>query len=157
MYLEIIGPDPDAPRPLRPRPFNIDSLTAGYLVTWVARGENLEGIVEDARTSGVDLGGIQAGSRRQKDGSALAWTMTDLYAPREGGVIPYFIDWGATPHPAGGSPTGCVLLDFHAEHPNAERVGAILAHLGLDLSVHLGPNPLLVATIQTPRGRIELR
>ena len=37
-YLEIIGPDPDQPKPTSPRRFGLDELTAPRLTTWVANG-----------------------------------------------------------------------------------------------------------------------
>src|SRR5262245_48303312 len=33
-YLEIIGPDPDQPKPAEPRRFGLDDLTVPRLVTW---------------------------------------------------------------------------------------------------------------------------
>ena len=53
-YLEVIGPDPEQPQPDRPRPFGIDSLTAGRVVTWAARAQDLDAVVASAdRKSGV--------------------------------------------------------------------------------------------------------
>ena len=156
-YLEIIGPDDQGPPVFPLRPFAMDSLSAPRLVTWVAAGADLGQIVTSARRWDVQLGRVEARSRLLPDGSELTWTMTDLFAPREGGVIPYFIDWGDSPHPAAGAPAGCVLLGLRAEHPNAERVRGILTHLGLDLTVKVGPEPALIGTILCPRGEIELR
>ena len=48
-YLEIIGPDPDQPKPATPRRFGIDELTAPRLTTWVAKGKDLDGLVTRAR------------------------------------------------------------------------------------------------------------
>jgi hypothetical protein len=156
-YLEIIGPDPEQPEPDRPRPFGIDELKASRLVTWVAKGRDLERIVEDAKHQGIDLGGVQAGSRRRPDGVVLSWRLTDVSKPRAGGIVPFFIDWGKTPHPARTSTQGCVLVDLRAEHPDAERVQRMLTGVGLELPVDAGPAPALIATISTPRGRVELR
>ncbi|MEX2029507.1 MAG: VOC family protein [Anaerolineales bacterium] len=156
-YLEIVGPDEQAPPVPPPRPFGLELLSAPRLVTWVAAGADLSQIVTSARRMDVDLGNVDARSRLRPDGSELTWRMTDLFAPREGGVIPYFIDWGDSPHPAAGAPAGCVLLGLEAEHPNAVRVRGILTHLGLDLAVKVGPEPALIGTILSPRGEIELR
>ena len=48
-YLEIIGPDPEQPKPAQPRPFGIDALKAPRLVTWAAKGTDLERLTSDAR------------------------------------------------------------------------------------------------------------
>jgi hypothetical protein len=42
-------------------------------------------------------------------------------------------------------------------HPEPSRVRGMLAQLGLDLAVAPGPRPALIATIDGPRGRVELR
>ena len=157
MYLEVMGPDVDQPDPSRLLPFNMESLDRPRLVTWVCRAERLDELVERAKRVGIELGDIQAGSRRRPDGSTLLWTMTDLTMPREGGVVPYFINWGESHHPSESSPQGCLLEGLRAEHPEAERVQGILYHLGLgDLRVTSGQRPRLVASLETPLGIVEL-
>ena len=44
-YIEIIGPDPEQPKPDLPRQFGIDTLAEGRLVTWAAKSSDLEGTV----------------------------------------------------------------------------------------------------------------
>ena len=156
-YLEVMGPDPDLSRPPQGRPFSLDGLTTPRLVTWVCRGKDLEAIVGKAAIVGVDLGSVQRRSRRRLDGSLLEWSMTDLYAHREGGIVPYFIDWGESEHPSESSSRGCTLDGLRGEHPDAERVQEILRNLGLgDLRVTAGPRPRLIATIAGRRGQVEL-
>jgi hypothetical protein len=72
-------------------------------------------------------------------------------------LIPYFIDWGSSPHPSATAAKGVTLLSLRAEHPDAERVGQLLNVLGLDLAVTRGPKPALIATFDSPRGKVELR
>ena len=156
MYLEIVGPYPAGAPPAGRRPFSIDGLVSPRLVTWACRGEELPAVVRAAGLNGVDLGEVQARSRQRPDGSTLAWTMTDPLTDRAGGVVPFFIDWGDSPHPAAGAPTGCRLVAVRAEHPDAERVGSVLRLLGIDLPVKAGATPCLAARILTPRGEVEL-
>lgn len=87
----------------------------------------------------------------------LAWQMTDPFAARADGLLPFFIDWGASPHPAAAAIKGCALLDLQAEHPEAQRIQTILNKLELNFSVTVGKEPCLVATLATPRGEVELR
>ena len=157
VYLEIIGPDPEQAKPAGPRRFGIDALTAPRLVTWAAKGADLDRIVEDARRNGIELGRVQAGSRRRPDGVMLAWKLTVSPTLTEGGVVPFFIDWGATPHPATSLPKGCTLVGLRAEHPDVERVREMMGALSLDLPLNPGPAAALVATISTPRGTVDLR
>lgn len=157
VYLEIIGPDPSGPAPSRPRWFGIDGLRQPRLVAWAARGKDLGRIVAGAVAAGVRLGPVGSGSRERADGQLLSWRFTDPRVVVEGGVVPFFIDWGQTPHPAGSAPQGVTLEGLRAEHPEPGRVRKTLGALGLDLPVSLGPKASLRATLQTPRGRIELR
>ncbi len=156
-YLEIVGPDPGLPDPEGARLFGVDDLEAPKLVTWVAKGTELESLVDRADRAGSWLGSVHSGGRKQPDGSFLAWKVTDPFMPREGGIIPFFIDWGETPHPSETAPAGCELADLRAEHPDADRVRGLLDGLGLDLQVESGPAPALIATIRGPRGAVELR
>ena len=48
-YLEIIGPDPEQGPPPRPRPFGIDDLERGSLVTWAVHVDDIERRVAAAR------------------------------------------------------------------------------------------------------------
>jgi hypothetical protein len=156
VYLEIIGPDPDYPHPSAGRLFALDTLARPCLLTWVARAEHLQGTVAMAQAVGIDLGEVEARSRQRLDGSLLHWDMTDPRKAREGGIIPYFINWGTTAHPAETAAHGCTLQALKAIHPEAERVRHILLHLGLDLRVEQGPAVGLVATLDTPKGTYEL-
>jgi len=156
-YLEVIGPDIDLPRPPHGRPFNLDGLTRPRLVTWVCRGKDLKAIVGEAAIVGVDLGSVEEGRRWRSDGSLLEWSMTDLYRSREGGIVPYFIDWGESPHPSESSAQGCTLYGLRGEHPDAARLQSILDQLSLEeLRVTSGPRPRLVATLKTPLGIVKL-
>ena len=156
-YLEIIGPDPEQPAPSRPRRFGIDDLKSPRLVTWAVKSTDLEGTTEKARTFGLDLGEVQSGSRRRPDGVMLAWRLTVSRTLTADGIVPFFIDWGKTQHPAKGLPPGCKLITLRAEHPNAKAIESGLTGLGLNIRIDTGPAPALIATIQTPHGQVELR
>ena len=156
-YLEIIGPDPEQPKPAQPRPFGIDDLEEPRLVTWAAKGTDLERLASEARRGGVTLGDVISGSRRRADGVLLSWRYTDPRVVVAGGVVPFVIDWGKTPHPASTATHGVTLIGVRAEHPEPEQVQKALSGLGLDLRVQPGPRPALIATVDSPRGRVELR
>lgn len=156
-YLEIIGPDPEQAALGRPRRFGIDALEAPRLVGWVAKGTDLEPLVARARANRVMLGEVISGSRTRPDGVVLAWRYTDPGVVIENRLIPYFIDWGHSPHPAATAAQGATLVALRAEHPDSGRVGTMLRQLGLNLPVTPGPRPELVATIEGKKGRVELR
>src|ERR1700722_11791488 len=153
-YIEIIGPDPDQPKPAGPMRFGIDDLEAPRLVGWVAKGIELEQLVSRARRSGVALGDVISGSRKRPDGVLLSWRYTDPSVVIADRLVPYFIDWGTSPHPAATATTaapGVTLVALRAEHPDATRVQRMLDQLGLDLEVQAGPTPDLIATLDSPR------
>jgi hypothetical protein len=156
-YFEIIGPDPDQPKPARGRRFGIDEITAPRLTTWVAKGRSLDRFAADAKAHGVDLGAVIPGSRKRPDGVVLSWTYTDPRVVLADRLVPYLIDWGPSPHPSATAAKGVTLISLQAEHPDAARVQAMLKHLGLDLVVTQGPKPSLIATFNAPKGQVVLR
>ena len=156
-YIEIIGPDPDQPTPHESRPFGIDRLSAPRLVTWSANTHDLADLSRRAAAAGVMLGSLADGSRRRPDGVLLAWRYTDPRVVVADGVVPFFIDWGGTTHPASDAIAGGHLARLRAEHPEAERVIGQLDALALALPVKTAPLPALIATIESSRGRVELR
>ena len=157
MYLEIMAPDPDQPDPPRGRPFGIDALREPHVVAWLAKGKDLPTLVARARVQGVALGDLREGSRRRPDGAQLSWQFTDPWVSVGDGVVPIFIDWGASPHPSEVAPQGALLLGLRAEHPQPDKVKVILDTLGVRLHVEKGAHPALIMSIQTTHGVVELR
>jgi hypothetical protein len=155
-YLEIMAADPGLPRPARGRLFGLDGLQEPRLATWVLRCEAIEAVAAQAADRGLDLGAIHAGSRERPDGTVVAWKITDPYAARLQGVVPFLIAWGDTPHPARSAPAAGRLRELRIEHPEPAAVRGALACLGLELAVRPGQQPRLVATIDGPAGEFRL-
>lgn len=155
-YLEIVSVDPDQPAPTLPRWFGLDAPGEPRLATWAAKCDRLDEAVRRAGRTGLDLGAVTAAARRRPDGSELHWVFTDPRAERANGIVPFLIDWGSSAHPASGLPAGCTLEGLVAEHPDAERIAAVLEELGIELSLVIGPEPRLIARIQAPNGLVEL-
>ena len=156
-YLEIIGPDPEQPAPAGPRKFRIDDLKEPRLVTWAAKGTNLTQFVAEARRRGVAIGDVIPGSRRTPAGALLSWHISNQRAMVADGLVPFFIDWGETPHPAASAAAGATLISLRAEHPEPDKVQRMLRALDLAMPVVKAATPSLVATIASPRGRVDLR
>ena len=155
-YLELIGPDPERPPPGGGRPFGIDALAAPALVTWAAKSGDLARVRADGLEAGVRLGEVCDGHRGLPDGSVLRWRLTDPAAVVADGLVPFFIDWGRSPHPAAAAATGARLVALRAEHPDARAVGRVVSRLGLDLRVGSGARPKLSAIIEGNRGEVAL-
>lgn len=156
-YLEIIGPDPEQARPAGPRRFGLDDRKRPGLFTWVAKGARLETLVADAQHNQINLGRVIPGSRTRPDGVVLNWRYTDPDVVVADRLVPYFIDWGSSPHPAETAAKGATLVGLRAEHPDLARVQRLLDRLGLQLRVQRGPRPALIATVDSPKGQVELR
>ena len=156
-YLEIIAPDPEQPPPKVPRPFGLDGLKESRLVAWFVTGRDLERLRREAVSKGVPLGEVKSGNRRRPDGVQLSWQFTDPWELVADGIVPLFIDWGDSPHPARTAVKGATLVSLRAEHPDVRGVRRMLRHLGLDLPVKRVQRPALIAVIEGARGRVELR
>jgi hypothetical protein len=87
----------------------------------------------------------------------LSWRLTYPDVRLGGGLIPFLIDWGGSPHPALTAPAGLELVDLHGEHPEPGAVEATLVALGIALRIMPGTTAALVASLDTPRGRVVLR
>ena len=93
-------------------------------------------------------------SRSSPDGSKLRWRLSDPLALPAGGVIPFVIDWGTTPHPSTDLPNECKLLELVVSHPEAEELR--LALETFDVSIGAAPAPGIRARLQTPNGESYL-
>lgn len=151
IYLEIIAPDPE--QVVNRRPLGVDELDLPRLTTWAMAADNLEDRVRAAREAGFELGEIRDMERTRPDGTRLSWRLTDPFADRMGGLLPFLIDWGTSPHPAESAPAGCTLLDFAIESPEPEKIRDFP---GLGCKVALG-SCALVANLATPRGLVCLK
>lgn len=155
-YAEIVAIDPSQRAPERPRWFGLDELDGLRLATWCAKSRDLEDTVHRGRDAGIDLGDVMAGSRERTEGAPLRWRFTDPWADRAGGVVPFFIDWGDTRHPALDLPEACSLLEVRVEHPRPDAVATWLRELGVEARVSRASHPRLAARLRCPNGIVEL-
>ena len=105
-YLEVIALDPEQPRPAGPLPFGLDRLRLPRLVGWASRTADIEGQRARALERGHDPGEVRSMSRRRPDGFLLEWRLTRDAPDPDRLVVPFLIDWGASPHPAASAPGG---------------------------------------------------
>jgi hypothetical protein len=154
-YLEVIAPDPNAPKPDRPRWFELDSLNRDSpprLAAWIARTTDIEATVA---ASSEPLGVVAPMSRGE-----LNWliTVTEDGALPLGGIAPILIEWHTPTHPSANMRgADCQLLRLELKHPEAERVESLLLSIGLEgkvdvIALPTGSAPSLSASIQTAQG-----
>lgn len=156
-YIEILGPDSAQGPPERPLWLGLEGLEAPRLTAWAVKGRDLEGMADRARASGVRLGAVIEGNRKRADGTLLTWRFTDPHAVVADGLVPFLIDWGASPHPAASAPGGISLAALRAEHPNPAGVRRLLGALGVNLPVTRGSRSALIAELETGNGLVEVR
>ena len=150
LYLEVIAPNPAAPRPTWPRWFDLDNFSdQPRLTNWVSGSKNL--IADLALCpdgTGVPLA-LQRGDYR--------WHMA---VPSDGklpydGAFPALIQWQGTLHPTQALPdSGARLTRLEIAHPKAEALQSALAPLFHDPRVVIlqGPAKAMRATFTTPHG-----
>src|SRR4026209_2342023 len=149
-YLEIIGPDPEQPKPAGRRRFGIDELKAPRIVRWVVKGTDLDTFAAAAADRGVKLGAVIPGSRRRPAAAVWSCRYPNPNIDVADGLVPFFIDWGSSPHPSATAARGATLVQVRAEHPDVARTQKMLDALGLDLKVQKGSSPAIIATIDSP-------
>lgn len=158
VYLELIAPDPAQANPTSLQSLGLSQTRSSRLVAWAVSSPDIERFVRNAGAKGLKLAAPDSGERKRPDGKLLAWRTTQLADDRTGHELaPFFIDWGAAEHPAVTSPKGVRLLDLRAEHPSPESLRSLLSALEAPLTVESGSELALIAVLDTPRGRVELR
>ncbi|MDA1205194.1 MAG: VOC family protein [Cyanobacteria bacterium] len=154
-FLEVISVNPLAPKPSRPRWFELDQMAidaAPRLGCWVARTDDIRASLSQATEH---LGSPEPMSR-----GSLDWHISiseDGSLPL-GGTAPALIQWKASAHPAASmQDKGCSLIKLELLHPEPARLNALLGSLHFSepkalLRVTEAPVPGLVAYINTPHG-----
>ena len=154
-YLEILAPDPAQ----RGANSDLGQFTEPRITGWAAATDNIDNVASRLKTAGVPSSVPRPGSRTRPDGRQLKWTTIDagieLGAERLD-PIPFFIQWDAdSVHPSHDSPKGCELTSLEFEHPQADALRRAFGQIGIEAVVRSGA-PKIIATLNTPRGRLTL-
>ncbi len=154
LYLEAIAINPEAPRPERPRWFDLDRFAGpARLTNWICACDDL-----DATLAALPEGFGEPVALQRGD---LRWRMA---VPRSG-ILPFdncapaLIEWDTDVHPATRlDHSGCRLTGLRITHPEAAALADVLApHLVDDrLSFVPGPAAALEARFETPNGARKL-
>jgi hypothetical protein len=154
-YLEIIGPDPESSRP--PSWFDLADLRAPRLLTWAIRPADPAACIAAARAAGYDPGEALAMSRRSASGDLLSWRLTPDSVRQTGGVVPFLIDWGDSPHPSDLGLPQLRLLSFTVLTATPDRTSRQLAALGATaVDVEPAGRTGLRCVLETDAGPITL-
>ena len=154
-YLEILGRDPaQSETSLAPE---LRGLYGVGLYHWAIGGIDLPELRCRAKAAGLMGGELVTGGRALPNGQWLGWTCFGLRDHGFGSLVPFFIDWLDSEHPAKSAPRGGGLAGVEAFHPQAEQLRAIYSSLGLNIPVREATAPGFSATIECGKGKHELR
>jgi hypothetical protein len=154
-YIEIIAPDPKQNR-VGPLWFGVEKVESPRWVNWAIRISDMDDAIHKLAVLGFYPGPLQSGSRITKDGTILSWQLTDPRPLLMDGIIPFFIDWGDSPHPADQMEQQVSLIDLSAIHPHPNKVKEVLAQIDVDMVVNYGEEALLKARFSTRSGEVEM-
>ena len=159
-YLEIIGPDPEAEggggMPFGMEP---DSDRGAHIPHWCCKANGvLDERAAAAKAAGYDLGEVRPLGRDLPGGGRLEWRLTiGEWPPHLGGLVPFLIDWGDSPHPSTTAVAGASLASWHGEHPDVAAVRRAHEAMGISLELREAGAPALVMTLSGPAGTITYR
>ena len=175
-YFEIIAINPAAVIPKRdqvPRWFDMDDAAlqkavaqGPRLVHFVSSTKDVKAARHLLRTQGIERGQVVHASRKSSKGT-LNWQITVREDGERlfNGCLPTLIQWGkpeATDplrlHPRNSLPrSGVTLQGLTVNHPSGAKLQAAFDAIGLaDIAIETGPANL-VATLQTPKGLVQLQ
>ena len=145
-YLEIIGPD---------KKQNLENTLGELLVSkntsgiraWAVAVSDLASVADVAQELGFRVRDRKEMSRKTPEGSLLEWELLFL----EDALLPFFIDWKGSEHPARKAPSGCVLLELSISAEEPKVYQELLNKLQLEISVSEG-EPAISAIIRSPKG-----
>ena len=153
-YVEILARDPKQPAS------SLDGELAGLkgqgLYHWAVGGVDLAAIARKAKSAGYKASQVVSGGRRRPDGRLLDWKLAGLHDHPFGALVPFFIDWTDSDHPALDAPRGGKLRSIELFSPDAPRLNALFKALGLDLSVVERAKAGIAVTLASKRGPLRL-
>lgn len=155
VYLEIIAPDPEqeVTDNLAGR---LATLDEPGLITWAASAPALQELAGRAAALELVVRGPIPTRRATPDGGMLEWELLFVGGHRFGPLVPFFIDWLESPHPATTNPVAGTFQRLEIRSPEASALNVIFEGLGVDARAEQANEPGLAAHIETGRGAVTL-
>jgi hypothetical protein len=155
VYLEIIAPDPD--QDLRGTlGERLQKLDECALVTWAARCDQLPELAAAAVAQGMKVRGPSRTRRETPSGDLLEWELLFLGGHEFPSLVPFFIDWRDSPHPATQNPCAGEFVELVLHSPRADELAEALGKLGIRSHVQQAIEPGLRARIRVGDTVVEL-
>lgn len=158
-YLEIVAPTPNG-KPVQAwaaRQLEVlKGLTSPRLMGWAVHPNDIDGLAQKFRQSGIEILGPWPGSRVRPDGQVISWKNFSLADDRHG-LLPFFIAWSANAvHPSSDAPSGCHIEYFAVAEPDTAELTKALRRIEVDAPVEQSEKPQLRARIIGPKGALEV-
>ena len=153
-YLEILAPDPAQAGVATPAA-GLSKLAGPVLHTFAVATDRLDRVAVKLERAGLPHAGVIPMSRRLPTGRLVRWRLLIPAGHAYGPLVPFFIDWGDSPHPADDADDGCRLTQLSLTHPEAWSLRPLLEKLDVEVDVRAG-EAAIVAQIETPAGSVRL-
>lgn len=153
-YLELIAPDPAqavAGAITGTNGERFAALEKPVLLHWAVRTNNLSAVADFAGQAGFVAGPIRDMARVTPDGERLQWQLMGLSGRGHtlGGLVPFFIDWQGSPHPADSAPVVGALTTLSL--PAVPGLDVLLANMhGVELGA---ADSGMIVEFDSPKGR----
>jgi hypothetical protein len=154
-YLEIVASDPA--QPITNLDTELRRLAGSGLYHCAASGLDLETVRQRALAAGLQGSEIVTGGRSVPNGGRLSWKLFGLKNHDLGALLPFFIDWMDSEHPAKAAPLGGELVKIEVVSPAAEQLRAIYGIFDLNIATASGTVAGFQATVASRKGRQILR
>lgn len=154
-YLEILAPDP-AQTVENAQLQRLRGLSEPQLETFCCRGVPLEDLGRRADQLGLVHSGPLAYERRRPDGALLRWQLLFLGQHDYPGLVPFFIDWADSPHPAAEQVETIELVEVTALTPEPSELQDLYHGLGIPARVETASESRLEARLRLPSRTFNL-
>ena len=155
-FLEIVAPDPDQPPPKEPRPF-FQGPYGIKLVRWFINSRDIDAHSGRGRQQGRALRRSETGQQTEAGWGSSFVAVHRPVETRGRRRRAFHYRLGRHTSPSQSAAKGATLIRLRAEHPDPRYAKRLLLALGLKLPVEKANRPALIATIEGPRGRVELK
>lgn len=151
-YLEIIAPDPGQ-NPTGTFAEHLAALASPTLFHWAIRVTDLQAVRRHAETVGFEPGAILPTQRQVPSGELLSWELMGIGGHSLGGLVPFYINWKDTPHPATTSPVVGALKELTLSTPPESALADLLNPLPRGVTLREGPGAMKVS-FDSPNGTV---
>lgn len=149
-YLEILGRDPaQTEASLDPE---VRRLVGHGLYHWAVGDVDIAELRTKVIAAGLVGSDLVTGGRTLPNGRWLGWKCFGIHNHGFAALVPFFIDWMESEHPARTAPRGGSLISIEVFSPRANKLRDLYRVLGLDITVTDALVPGLSATINSRSG-----